>query len=157
MCDPFFPTFYRTDTSHVDYEKSLGTAKSSVAAEAVVCEGLVQKLCRALMNEAEAVDTGKPLHSCGVDFLVAVELRSWFTKEMGGEMAVQDIMESGSIKDLAAEVVAGNSQFVNAEVKAAVQEEGGHFIIQLLDLHVYLILPLQPMYHYSSPMLSCKA
>ena len=46
MHDPFFPTFYRMGTSiAVDYENLLGTAKSSAAAEAVVCDGLVQKLC----------------------------------------------------------------------------------------------------------------
>ena len=83
MRDPFFPTFYRMGTSAVDCEKLLGMAESSGAAEAFVCERMVQKLCRALMNEAEAADTGKPLHAYGVNSLVAVELRSWFTKEMG--------------------------------------------------------------------------
>ena len=130
MRDPLFRTFYQMGTSTsnddedadaVDYEKLLGKAESLVAAEGVVCEGLVQKLCRALMIEAEAVDTAKPLHAYGVDSLVAVELRSWFTKEMGAEVAVFDIMGSGSIKDLAG-VVAGKSQFVNGEVKVAVQE-----------------------------------
>lgn len=105
MRDPLFRTFYQMgsstsnddeDADAVDFEKLLGKAESSAAAEAVVCEGLVQKLCSALMIEAEAVDTAKPLHLYGVDSLVAVELRSWFAKEMGAGVAVFDFMWSGS-------------------------------------------------------------
>ena len=131
MRDPLFRTFYQMDTitadgdehsDAVDYEKLLGLAESPAAAEAIVCEGLVKKLCRALSIEAEDVDTGKPMHAYGVDSLVAVELRSWFAKEMGAEVAVFDIMGSGSIKDLAG-VVAGKSRFVNGEVRGAKQVE----------------------------------
>ena len=66
MRNPFFRTFYQMgsstsndyeDVDAVDYKKLLSTAKSSAAADDVVCEGLVQKLCRALIIEAEAVDT----------------------------------------------------------------------------------------------------
>ncbi len=123
MRDPLFRTFYQMGTSTansdedadaVDYEKLLGAADSPGAAEEIVCEGLVKKLCRALMIEAEDIDTGKPMHAYGVDSLVAVELRSWLTKEMGAEVAVFDIMGSGSIKELAG-VVAGKSRCV--EVK----------------------------------------
>ena len=57
----FFPTFYQvgisTAVNAVDYEKLLHTAKPSAVAEAVGCEGLLQKPCRALMIEAKAVDT----------------------------------------------------------------------------------------------------
>ena len=90
MRDPLFRTFYHMDTSTrnddedadvVDCEMLLGTAESSAAAEAVVCEGLVQKFW---MIKAEAVDTREPLHTYGVDSLVAVEL---FTKEMGAKAA----------------------------------------------------------------------
>lgn len=125
MRDPLFHTFYQMGTSTnnsdedadaVDYEKLLATAESLAAAEATICEGLVQKLCRALTIEAEDIDTGKPMHAYGVDSLVAVELRSWFLKEMGAEVAVFDIMGSGSIKDLSG-VVAGKSRFVSGEVK----------------------------------------
>ena len=128
MRDPLFRTFYQMgtstsndneDTDAVDYKALLGTAESLAAAKAVVCEGLVKKLCRALMIEAEAVDIEKPLHAYGVESLVAVELRSWFTKEMGAEVAVFDIMGSGSIKELAG-AVAGKSQSAIGEVKVAV-------------------------------------
>ena len=53
MRDPFFLTFYQVspstsndyeDVDFVNYGKLFGTAKSSAAAEAVVCGGLVQKL-----------------------------------------------------------------------------------------------------------------
>lgn len=131
MRDPLFRTFYQMGTSTtngdedvdaVDYEKLLATAESLAAAEAVVCEGLVNKFCRALSIEAEEVDTGKPMHAYGVDSLVAVELRSCFAKEMGAEVAVFDIMGSGSIRDLVG-IVAGKSRFVNGEVKGAKQGE----------------------------------
>ena len=38
------------------------------------------------------VDTGKPLYAYGVDSLLAVELRNWFGKEIGAEVAIFDIM-----------------------------------------------------------------
>lgn len=128
MRDPLFRTFYQMGTSTassdevadaVDYHELLSTAESSAAAEAVVCEGLVKKLYRALMIEAEDVDIGKPMHAYGVDSLVAVELRSWFMKEMGAEVAVFDIMGSGSIKDLVT-AVAGKSRFVKDEIKGSI-------------------------------------
>ena len=115
------------DADAVDYEKLLGKAESSAAAEAVVCEGLVQKLCRTLMIEAEAVDTAKPLHGYGVDSLVAVELCSWYAKGMGAEVAVFDIMGSGSSRGLAG-VVAGNDKFFHGEATVAIPYGSKHTV-----------------------------
>ena len=66
------------------------------------------------MIEAECIDTGKPMHASNVDYLVAIELRSGLTKEMGAEVAVFNIIGSRSIKELAG-VAAGKSRCV--EVK----------------------------------------
>ena len=71
------------------------------------------------MIEAEAVVTWEPLHAYGVNFLVAVELRSWLTKEMGSKAAALNTMENGSSKGLAG-VVAGKNELVNGEATVAV-------------------------------------
>ena len=68
------------------------------------------------------MDIRKPMHSYGVDSLVAVELRSWLMKELGAEVTVFDIMGSGSIKDLVA-TVTNKSRFVNRELKGVIEGE----------------------------------
>jgi hypothetical protein len=47
------------------------------------------------------MDAGTPLHEYRVDFLVAVELRTWFMKEIGANVAVVDITGETSARNLA--------------------------------------------------------
>ncbi|KAG7103603.1 Highly reducing polyketide synthase alt5 like protein [Verticillium longisporum] len=90
----------------------LPAASSLADAADIVGTAIVQKLCKALSSSERDIDTSKPLHSYGVDSLVAVELRTWFMKEVGADMAVFDIMGGSSLKELA-ELAAKRSSFVN--------------------------------------------
>lgn len=97
----------------------LPAASSLAEATEVVSTAIVLKLCKALSSSERDIDTAKPLHSYGVDSLVAVELRTWFIREVGADVAVFDIMGGHSLRELA-ELAARRSSFVSLE-----EEVGG--------------------------------
>ncbi|KAI9662567.1 MAG: putative secondary metabolism biosynthetic enzyme [Bathelium mastoideum] len=111
MQDPLFKQLFqiRTGTgSGSDANKDakkygvmLSTCTTDEEATNVVTDAIVQKLCKALSTTAREIDIKKPLHAYGVDSLVAVELRTWFAKEIAAEVAVFDIMGGSSLQQLA--------------------------------------------------------
>jgi hypothetical protein len=113
MGDPSAVT--QGDKNAVDIGALMKGADSLATAGAVVCDALLQKVARTLSMPVEDIHASKPMHSYGVDSLVAVEIRNWFLKEMKADVAVFDVMGSGSISDLLG-LVAGKSQFISAEL-----------------------------------------
>lgn len=84
-----------TETA-VDYVSLFRSATSSGEAGQILTEGLVKKLAKALSIRPDDIDTSKPLHAYGVDSLLAVELRNYFAKELGADMAIFDLMGGAS-------------------------------------------------------------
>ncbi|KAJ5758194.1 uncharacterized protein N7511_006888 [Penicillium nucicola] len=80
---------------------SLRQAESLPAATALVTEAIASKLSKALSISVTNIDANKPLHQYGVDSLVAVELRSWFVRELQSEMAVFDILGGATLTSVA--------------------------------------------------------
>lgn len=120
MHDPLFKQMYQIRTvggsvdsaeDSVNYDLLLAAAESHQSAVDIINDAIVRKLCKALMIEAQDVDSSKPLHEHGVDSLVAVELRTWLLKDLGAEVAVFDMMSGSSLRALA-ELVAGRSSLV---------------------------------------------
>ena len=97
----------------VDYVALFRNAASLEDASQIVTEGLLRKLSRALSIPAEEIDTSKPLHTYGVDSLLAVELRNYFAKEMEADMAIFDIMGGSSIQSVSI-LVSRKSRFRQA-------------------------------------------
>ncbi len=83
----------------------LGSASSVAEAEAGVTEALLRKLARSLLMRHEEMDAKKPASTYGVDSLVAVELRNWFSREAKVEVPVFEILQASSLAALAARVV----------------------------------------------------
>ncbi|TGO44377.1 hypothetical protein BCON_0532g00010 [Botryotinia convoluta] len=86
----FSPLAYigRDDTLSADtksakrsFKSQLQAAESANEVKKVVSTAIVMKLAKALGIEVADIDTNKPFHAYGVDFLLAVELRNWFGKE----------------------------------------------------------------------------
>ena len=75
----------------------------------IIMECLVEKLSKALSISIEDIDKLKPLHTYGVDSLLAVGLRNYFAREMDVDLAVFDIM-GGSDFATVSETVARKSQ-----------------------------------------------
>ncbi|KAK7733693.1 putative PKS/NRPS-like protein biosynthetic cluster [Cytospora paraplurivora] len=95
--------------SAANYGLMLTAAESFEAACEVVYDAIAQKLVNALNISAGDVDPNKPLHGMGVDSLVAVELRTWILKHLDADIAVFDLMETSSMRALAALVASRSS------------------------------------------------
>ncbi|KAI2917976.1 hypothetical protein CBS147320_9042 [Aspergillus niger] len=64
-----------------DFRAELGQAASLEEATQIVAQALIAKIVRSLSGLAdEDVEASQPIVSCGVDSLLAVEIRSWFAK-----------------------------------------------------------------------------
>ncbi|KAI1125068.1 polyketide synthase [Nemania abortiva] len=79
----------------------IAAATSMAEAEEIVLEALLNKLSRVLSVEPSNLDPNKPLHTYGVDSLVAVDVRSWLLKDLGSEVSVFDMTSQASIQRLA--------------------------------------------------------
>jgi acyl carrier protein len=86
----------------------LGSITSLGEAEVGVLEALLRKLARSLLMRRDDIDVKKPTGAYGVDSLVVVELRNWFSREARVEVPVSEILQASSLAALAKKV-AGRS------------------------------------------------
>ncbi|KAK2742657.1 Type I Iterative PKS [Onygenales sp. PD_40] len=93
----------------VDYLRQFTKASSPAEAAAVVSNALAAKLSRVLAIAIEDLDFNKSIDEFGTDSLVAVELRNWFSREWGTEVAVFDIVGGATISGIG-DIVATRSQ-----------------------------------------------
>lgn len=95
-----------------------GVTSASQAAE-ITQEAIVGKLSRSMMISATDIDASKPVHSYGVDSLVAVEVRNWIFRELKSDVSVFDILSSIPMSELATKIAAKSRL-----VPAALRDEG---------------------------------
>lgn len=88
-----------------NFAELLKTAHSLVAAQAILIEALQQKLAGSLNIPLDDIDPERAIPTFGIDSLVALEIRYWFTKEVGVQVGVIDIMQSPSVRTLARKAV----------------------------------------------------
>lgn len=88
-----------------NWSVAFANASSLAEANEAVVEGLTHKLSKALSIQPVDIDTSRPLHSYGVDSLLAVELRSWFAKEFKSDVAVFEIMGGVNFATVASTVI----------------------------------------------------
>jgi aryl carrier-like protein len=94
------------------WEALLREARHTADAENTVREAIQKQLAGLLAIDMDDVDTSKPVHSYGVDSLVAIELRNWFARSIGADVAVFEILGNSAIANLARDVAA-KSRFVD--------------------------------------------
>ncbi|KAL4914902.1 hypothetical protein BDW62DRAFT_134806 [Aspergillus aurantiobrunneus] len=82
------------DTGTANVAAFLQQVQTISEANEAVMQALLARLSKALSIPLSELDAAKPLHQYGVDSLVAVELRSWFAKEVQADIAVFDILGS---------------------------------------------------------------
>lgn len=95
----------------------LSAAKLPQEAEQIVLAALLEKLTKVLSVDLAELDPARPMHAYGVDSLVAVELRTWITKEIGSDVSVFEMTSGQRIGQLAA-TAAEKSRFVNNKDKS---------------------------------------
>ena len=89
----------------------LGNATSFADAVRVVTNSIVAKVAKSLQTSPTEIDTGKALHTYGVDSLVANEIMNWIFKEIKAEITVFEILSAVPITTFA-EGVARKSKLV---------------------------------------------
>ncbi|TDZ30822.1 Highly reducing polyketide synthase alt5 [Colletotrichum spinosum] len=92
--------------AQVDYLALAKAAGSVEEAGEVIAQGLLQKLASSLSVPAENLDVRRPAYVLGVDSLIAVEVRYWFMKNLGTEVAVFNILKDQSLTQLCQSVAA---------------------------------------------------
>ncbi|OJD28325.1 hypothetical protein ACJ73_00275 [Blastomyces percursus] len=75
-----------------DYLAQFTSANSLAETSAIVSTALAAKLSRFLAIPVEDLDFNKPIQDFGADSLVALELRNWFSRDWGTEVAIFDII-----------------------------------------------------------------
>ncbi|KAI9036136.1 type I polyketide synthase [Aspergillus affinis] len=101
-----------TGEAEVPVKQALRSARSIPAAVEVVTRAIVMKLARVMAISAKEVDPARTLASYGVDSLVTVDLKAWFKRDVGVNVASGDLLGDVSMQGLA-EKVAGTSEFVS--------------------------------------------
>jgi zearalenone synthase (highly reducing iterative type I polyketide synthase) len=75
-------------------------------ASSLISHALCARLARSLQTAPENIDSGKPLHTYGVDSLMAVDFRTWILIQIKAEISLFDVLSGGSIEALASKIAA---------------------------------------------------
>ena len=93
----------------VSIEDKIAKADSLGDATNIVTEALLNKLAKLLQMPSSEIDSSRPLHSYGVDSLVAIEMRNWIFKDFKSSVSLFDVLAAMPMKTFA-EKVAVNSK-----------------------------------------------
>ncbi|KAJ5556997.1 Type I Polyketide synthases (Type I PKS) [Penicillium frequentans] len=106
-----------------DISKSIAAAKSLPEAITVIADALASRLRRLLAIESEEISHSQSISDLGTDSLVAVELKSWVSREMHVNVQVLEILQSTSIKSFAATLAARSKLAMEAIEQGQEQKE----------------------------------
>lgn len=107
------------DSSATAWSLEFSRADSLDSAKSAVVTGLMHKLARSLSVAGDEIDLRRPVASLGVDSLLAIELRNWFSRMFKADLAVFDITGAASLEDLAG-LVADRSTALSAKFSGKV-------------------------------------
>lgn len=102
------------DQQRVNFANVFAAASSLNEAAEAITKALTRKLSSTLSLSLEEIDGSTPMHTFGVDSLVAVELRNWFAKEVGADIAIFDIL-GGATATTVGVLAATKSKYNKAE------------------------------------------
>lgn len=95
-----------TSDAPVQVQSDLTTLVSTMSSDEagpVIALAIQSAMARILSRPVDEIDVGIPMHAHGVDSLVAVELRNWFSKSLKMDVKIFDIL-GGSVELLSASV-----------------------------------------------------
>ncbi|EAQ86894.1 hypothetical protein CHGG_08147 [Chaetomium globosum CBS 148.51] len=101
-----------------DVRGQLSQAKTLEEATRVVTDALVDRVAKMLQTTASEIDTGRYLHSYGIDSLVAIEMANWALKVCAAQVTVFDIMAAVPIVATARKIAIGSSATPKEVVEA---------------------------------------
>lgn len=110
-----------------DHGKDEGSVRSKLAkvigrndAHDVVLDSLIANLCSRLKMEHSSITAETSIVELGVDSLLAVDLRSWFSKEFGVDMPVLRLLGGATVTELVEDVI----NRLNPELVPNMAQEG---------------------------------
>ncbi|KAL1982812.1 hypothetical protein VTN96DRAFT_872 [Rasamsonia emersonii] len=95
--------------SSLSVQTQLAQAQSLDEAAQVVQSTLLARVAKSLQSNVSDIDPGRPLHSFGVDSLVAVEVANWVFKELHATLTVFEVLASVPITALAEQIASRSS------------------------------------------------
>lgn len=98
-------------SSRQSVESLLAAASSHRAALIVLEQAFTAKLSTMLQASSGTIDGKTSLVALGIDSLVAVEVRSWFLKEMAMDMPVLKILSGATLTEICLDALAKFSDF----------------------------------------------
>jgi acyl carrier protein len=101
--------------SSASIEEQLAAAASREQANTTVLKALRAQVAKALRCPAEDIDATKPMHTYGMDSLMAVDMRGWVQTKLKAEISLFHIM-SGSSIGMLAEKISKVSKLVKADL-----------------------------------------
>ena len=101
----------------VNLTKLLQNAANPEERATLLMTGFIDKIASVLSVPATTVQPGNPLSAYGLDSIVAVEFRKWFSKTVAVEVSLFDILGAKSIEALVNKV---NAEIATASVEAPV-------------------------------------
>lgn len=107
------------DKETLDFKASFLSSTSPVERAAIVTDALIKKLSKSFPTLETNVDARKPLHSYGVDSLLAVELRNWLAREFNADVPVFEILGASTFESVGLAVAA------RSEAKKVTKPDGG--------------------------------
>ncbi|KAI0438674.1 lovastatin nonaketide synthase [Xylaria telfairii] len=109
---PLFRQLFQMDTGStvaskelvVDHAASLRQVSSDEEAGQLVTEWYQSKVAHMLGLKVEDVDAALPVRAYGMDSLMAIDLKNWFSREMGADIQVFHLLGNKSLAAVAREV-----------------------------------------------------
>ncbi|KAJ8061397.1 hypothetical protein OCU04_010453 [Sclerotinia nivalis] len=89
------------NNAKTDISAQIASAASVAEAAVIVTQALMDRLSTSVGIPIDELRDDKPMHQHGVDSLLAIELRNWFAKKIGADVAIFDILGDLGIKDVA--------------------------------------------------------
>ena len=85
-------------------QDELAQAESLADAAKVVTDAMITKVAKSLQTSSSEIDPSRPLHSYGVDSLVAIEIRNWIFKDIKSNVSLFDVLSAVPISVLAEKI-----------------------------------------------------
>ena len=95
----------------VTLQSLIAGADSISAASDAMTEAMAARLAKSLQTSTSEINTGKPLHSYGVDSLLAVEMVNWVFQETKVTLSVLEVLATMPMSELAMKIVGKTPSF----------------------------------------------
>ena len=99
------PAQAKASGTKVNLQTLIGEADSITTASDAMTEAIVARLAKYLQTSTSEINARKPLHSYGVDSLLAVEIVNWVFQETKVTLSVLELLATMPISELAMKIV----------------------------------------------------